>query len=127
LQEIAITNIGVKISKRCIMATLKEKPRKEGVEEGRHILTVHVEVLTSRGYSGCVGQTEAERETSTVLKMVNDFQIPAYNGKSLVRLVGRVVAFYFWLSGPPMTEQERTQHKISVAEQELRNLFLIML
>jgi hypothetical protein len=107
-----------------MMTTLKERQRKEGIEEGRHILTVHVEVLTSKGYSGSAGQTETERETSTILKMVNEFPIPAYNGKSLVGLVGRVVDFYCWLSGPPMTEQERTQHKITVAEQELRNLFL---
>ena len=105
-----------------MMATMKESQRKEGIKGGRYILTVHVEVLTSKGYSGCDGQTE--RENSTILKMVNDLPIPAYNGKSLVGLVGRVVDFYFWLSGPPMTEQERTQHKIAVAEQELRSLFL---
>ncbi len=122
MQSIAITNICIKVLKGCMMTTLKERQRKEGIEEARHILTVHVEVLTSKGYSGSTSQTE--RETSTILKIVNEFPIPAYNGKSLVGLVGRVVDFYFWLSGPPMTEQERTQHKIAVAEQELRSLFL---
>jgi hypothetical protein len=35
-----------------------------------------------------------------------------------------VVAFYDWLSGPAMTEQERIQSQITAAEQERRGLFL---
>ena len=57
----------------------------------------------------------AEEESPTTIVGLAEAQVATPQGSVLVSIARRIVAFYVSLSGPPMTERDRTNRDIAEA------------
>jgi hypothetical protein len=64
-------------------------------------------------------QEETSIEQLAAVEMAEELvrvSAPILRPNILVRLAGRLVAFYDWLSGPPMTKRDRLHRNIAEAD-----------